>query len=137
MKITIPLSERYLTIPRLVLGDVFVKAGLDVCEITSYKVALTEACRNLVHFAYSHLEPNALQLSFTKTPIKLTIEVSNRGKCFCKQRVKAHPALSKWSLSNDIDLLMITSLVDELRTGVRLIDDECVAFVVLSKYLGA
>ncbi len=55
LELNIPLNERYLTIPRLVLGDVFVKAGLDICEITSYKVALTEVCRDLIYFSYRHL----------------------------------------------------------------------------------
>ncbi|NMB25063.1 MAG: hypothetical protein GX986_05965 [Firmicutes bacterium] len=135
LELIIPLNERYLTIPRLVLGDVFVKAGLDVCEITSYKVALTEVCRNLIHFSYRHLEPNPLELTFSTTPKKLTIIVSNRGRCFCTERVKTHPTLEQRGCPDNLDLMMVASLVDNLRTGIRFTNGECMAFMVITKYL--
>ena len=48
VEITIPLKEQYLTIPRLTISDLFDKLGLKVCDIAGYKVAVTDACRNLI-----------------------------------------------------------------------------------------
>jgi anti-sigma regulatory factor (Ser/Thr protein kinase) len=135
LELIIPLNERYLTIPRLVLGDIFNKVGLDICDITSYKVALTEACRNLMYFSYRHLEPNPLRLTFRIAPQRLTISISSQGKCFCDTRVKTHPALDQQDSTQNLDLLMVGSLVDDIRTGLRVTKEECIAFIVITKSL--
>jgi len=135
VELLLPLNERYLTIPRLALGDVFDKAGLDLCDIAGYKAALTEACRNLIHFSYRNLEPHRLRLVFLTEPNQIRIVCSVRGECYCEQRVKTHPILRQQEAAQDLDLLMVTSLVDHFRTGLRLVKGECIAFVELVKFL--
>jgi len=135
VELLIPLQERYLTIPRLALGDVFDKAGLDVCDIAGYKVALTEACRNLISFSHSHLEPQRLRLVFSTEPRQITISCSVGGDCLCERRVKTHPVLHQQEATRSLDLLVVASLVDHFRTGLRRLDDRCVAFVELLKFL--
>lgn len=135
IELMLPLNERYLTISRLTLGDVFDRAGLDVCDIAGYKVAMTEACRNLIHFSYRRLEPHRLRLVFSTEPHQISIFCSVGGKCYCEERVKTHPVLHKQEAVQDLDLLVVSSLVDHFRTGLRLLQDECMAFVELTKFL--
>ncbi|NMB45451.1 MAG: hypothetical protein GX998_03460 [Firmicutes bacterium] len=135
VELIVPLHERYLTIPRLALGDVFDKAGLDICDIAGYKVALTEACRNLIYFSYRHLEPPRLRVAFSTGPDRIIVLCIVEGECFCEERVKTHPALHRQEAVQDLDLLVVSSLVDHLRTGLRLLKGHCLAFVELTKFL--
>jgi hypothetical protein len=133
----LPLHERYLTIPRLALGDVFDKAGVDVCDIAGYKVALTEACRSLIHYSYRHLEPHRLQVLFTTESDQITILSSVGGECYCTEQVKTHPVLHHQAAVEDLDLLFMASLVDNYRTGLSRYNGECIAFIEITKFLGA
>ncbi|NLJ85468.1 MAG: hypothetical protein GX322_03440 [Firmicutes bacterium] len=135
IKLLIPLNERYLTIPRLVLSDVFGKVGLDVCDTTSYKVALTEAGRYLIYFSYRHLEPHPLQATFRIAPQEITIGMGVRGKCYCDTRIKAHPRLSQQEATGSLDLLLVASLVDGIRNGIRREGEDCTAFIEMTKFL--
>ncbi len=76
-------------------------------------------------------------MTFSTTPEKLTIVASNQGKCFCTQRVKTHPTLEQRDHPDNLELLMVASLVDDLRSGLRFTDGECTAFTVITKYLTA
>lgn len=137
VSLVLPLHERYLTIPRLALGDVFDKAGVDVCDIAGYKVALTEGCRSLIYYSYRHLEPHGLRVLFTTESDRITILCRVGGECYCKEQVMTHPVLHSHVAAEDLDLLFMASLVDHYRTGLSRRKDECMAFIEITKFLGA
>ncbi|NLJ67904.1 MAG: hypothetical protein GX341_01110 [Firmicutes bacterium] len=135
IELTIPLKEQYLTILRLTLSDLFDKMGLSVCDTAGYKVALTDACRNLMYFAHRHLCAKDLRLVISLTSDRITISCNIAGKCYCRDRVAAHPVLDKQEIYKDIDLLVISSLVDHYQVGLRMVEDQCSALIRLTKFL--
>ena len=137
VELIIPLKEQYLTILRLTLSELFDKMGLKVCDIAGYKVALTDACRNLIYFAHRHLCAQQLRLVVLLAPDRITISCSTTGKRFCRERVTAHPILEQQDIYRDIDLLVISSLVDHYRVSLRQAEDRVAAVVLLVKYLPA
>ena len=135
VELVVPLKEQYLTILRLTISDLFDKLGLSVCDVVGYKVAVTDACRNLIYFAHRHLCAKELKLVISLTPDRITIFCGTIGKCFCRSRVTTHPALDQQDFYKDIDLLAVSSLVDHYRVSLRQAKGHCSAVVELVKFL--
>jgi len=135
VELVIPLKEQYLTILRLTLSDLFDKMGLSVCDIAGYKVALTDACRHLIYFAHRHLFAKDLRLVILLSSDRISISCSTAGKCFCRKTVTTHPILERHDVYKDIDLLVMSSLVDHYRVSLRRAEDRCSAVVELIKFL--
>ena len=49
--------------------------------------------------------------------------------------MQAYPVLDKQEIYKDIDLLVISSLVDHYQVGLRMVEDQCSALIRLTKFL--
>ncbi len=76
------LGPRMLRIVRDVAGRVARLAGLDEDEVNAFKLAVDEACTNVLRHAYGSDPTRRLLLSFATTESKLTVKLHDFGVGF-------------------------------------------------------
>ncbi|CAM4412349.1 serine/threonine-protein kinase RsbW [Paenibacillus endophyticus] len=102
--LTIPARAEFIDIVRLTLFGIANKAGFSYEEIEDMKVAVTEACTNVVLHAYSNAQPGVIDLSFELEHNGITIRIKDEGSSF-----KYKPADSKAATLHDKELSEVTA----------------------------
>lgn len=102
--LTIPARAEFIDIVRLTLFGIANKAGFSYEEIEDMKVAVTEACTNVVLHAYSNSQPGEIEISFELEENGITIRIKDEGSSF-----KYEPAESKSVTLHDKELSEVTS----------------------------
>ncbi|WP_138755333.1 anti-sigma B factor RsbW [Paenibacillus sinopodophylli] len=80
--LTIPARAEFVDIARLTLFGIANKAGFSYEEIEDMKVAVTEACTNVVLHAYSNAQPGIIELSFEIEDKGISIRIKDEGSSF-------------------------------------------------------
>ncbi|MDB5053915.1 MAG: putative anti-sigma regulatory factor, serine/threonine protein kinase [Bacilli bacterium] len=82
IELTIPAKAEYLHIVRLTLFGIATKAGFSFEEIEDMKVAVTEACNNVVLYAYKEGASGILDIHFELIEDGLSIHIKDEGNSF-------------------------------------------------------
>lgn len=124
----------HLVLARLVLTGIAVAEGLSEQFVSDMKLAVTEACTNVVEHAYARrggveamdgTVPSVF-VSYTVGPAELAVEVADQGDGFDLAEVRRAITPPPKDATGGMGLSIIESLVDELtitsdRTGSRIV----------------
>jgi serine/threonine-protein kinase RsbW len=80
--LSLPAQAECVDIARLTLYGISCQMGFSYEEVEDMKVAVAEACNNVVLHAYSGTEPGTIDLEFVCEEEELVITVSDSGSSF-------------------------------------------------------
>ncbi len=117
IELQIPCDPKYIGVARLVAAGVGAHSGLNADEIDDLKVAVSEACTNVIDHAFPDSEktdqPTTISLRFTSSKTGLQVEVEDYGVGFDPDNLPK-PELNEPSVNGGLGLYLITQLTDEV-----------------------
>ena len=81
LKLSIPANSKYVSIVRMVVSGLASKIGFSSDAIEDIKVAVSEACNNVVQYAYPDMQ-GTIDISLTPGEKSLSLEIRDTGKGF-------------------------------------------------------
>lgn len=120
-ELEVPAKEQHLSEIRDFITDIATQAGFSLHEVNNLKLALDEACSNVVRHAYQGREPGTIHLKVYWREKQLEIEIIDRGKGFNWKGAKA-PDLNRYvdiGKKGGLGIWFIRRLMDktEYRSG--------------------
>ena len=136
IRLTIPARAEYIDMVRLTLFGIANKAGFSYEEIEDMKVAVTEACTNVVLHAYSDGQPGLVDIIFELEKEEISIRIKDEGNSFQYEPSKGKPvSLHDKELSEvtagGLGLFMMNALMDKVE-----VLSERGTEVILTKLIG-
>jgi len=117
VELQIPCNPKYIAVARLVAAGVGARSGLSVDDIDDLKVAVSEACTNVIDHAFPDPEKaehsTAISLRFTPRENGLQVEVEDYGAGFDPDDLP-QPELYELSVDRGLGLYLINQLTDEV-----------------------
>ncbi|NIK67149.1 anti-sigma B factor RsbW [Paenibacillus sp. BK720] len=134
--LTIPAKAEYIDIVRLTLSGLAAKEGFSYEEIEDMKVAVTEACSNVVLHAYNGGEFGVIEVIFEAEEDSFQIRVKDSGNSFhYEPTVIAQASLHEKPLIDanvgGLGLFLMQALMDQVE-----VHSELGTEVILTKRLG-
>lgn len=114
-EIEVPASERYLGDIRTFISDICLETGFSSHEINNIKLAIDEACSNVVRHAYKGLEPGMIQLLVKRRDREVEIYINDKGKSFEWKKART-PDLNRYveiGKKGGLGIWFIRKLMDE------------------------
>jgi serine/threonine-protein kinase RsbW len=110
--LTIPAKAEYIVLSRLALSGLARARALEPALIADLKLALTEACSNVVRHAYKEQPAGEVEVRYELDEDKLSVEVVDEGIGF-------DPAAAAAAAGDELDegglgISIIRAIVDEL-----------------------
>lgn len=105
-----PARSGYLVLARLAVDEIARQMALGRTEVADLKLAVTEACSNVVRHAYPVTAPGPIELDLVAEDDRLEVVVEDRGTGIALPL----PALAGPSELGGMGLPIIRSVVDEL-----------------------
>ncbi|SFE55996.1 serine/threonine-protein kinase RsbW [Paenibacillus catalpae] len=136
ISLTIPAQADYIDIVRLTLSGLAAKEGFSYEEIEDMKVAVTEACTNVVLHAYDGGVHGIMEIVFEVQQDSLHIRVKDSGSSFFYEpSVIADASLHHKPLSDanvgGLGLFLMQALMDQVEVRTEMGTE-----VILTKRLG-
>lgn len=136
ISLTIPAKAEYIDVVRLTLSGLAAKEGFSYEEIEDMKVAVTEACSNVVLHAYNGGDFGIIEIVFEMEQDFFQIRVKDSGSSFMfEPSIIANAALHHKPLSDanvgGLGLFLMQALMDHVE-----VRSEMGTEVLLSKRLG-
>lgn len=115
VRLTIPAKAEYITLGRLALTGLARAKLVPEEEVADLKVALSEACSNVVRHAYEEGHEGVVEIRYELEPNRIAIEVSDDGSGFGFDPAELEDAdkLSEGGLG----IAIIRALSDEVDIG--------------------
>lgn len=119
VKLTLPAEAEYLDIVRLTLYGVTSKLGFSYEEIEDMKVAVSEACNNVIVHTYEPDESGVLEVSFDPVRNGVFITIKDQGQSFDHiQKIESISSLHNKSLQEvrigGLGLYLMQALMDKV-----------------------
>lgn len=114
VRLSFPAKPDYLVLARLALSGTLRHLGLDDEEVGDLKLAVTEACGNVVKHAYDD-GPGPVDVAFLLHPDRLVVIVEDQGAGI--GRAPAHPEPPEGPLESGMGMAIISAIVDEHDVG--------------------
>ncbi|GAA4724872.1 anti-sigma B factor RsbW [Brevibacillus fulvus] len=136
VELSLPAKEEYIGLARLLVSGIANRAGLSYDEIEDVKLAVAEACTNVVFHAYNNLPKGQIRLHGMLYPDRLVIVVADQGNSFDFSDIVSEmgPINQEASIEDlkegGLGLFLIHSLMDEVK-----ISSEAGVVVSMTKYL--
>jgi len=134
--LTIPAQAEYIDTVRLAVYSIASKAGFSYEDIEDMKVAVSEACTNVVLHAYEHQHDGIIDITFEIDTDSISIKIKDYGSSFeYDQQPEPALPLRHNKLENitpgGLGIYMMQALMDhvEIHTGPG-------TEIVLAKRLG-
>jgi serine/threonine-protein kinase RsbW len=110
--LTLDARPENLALTRLALAGVAANAGAPREVVSDLKLAVTEACTNVIQHAYEGAGPGSIVVRYTGEPGTIAIEVEDSGSGF---EPGASPGgVGRNGSGNGMGLMIIQVLTDEL-----------------------
>jgi len=109
--ISLPASPEYIAVARLAVSGVAAWMGFTVDKIDDIKMALSEACLNVVQYAYENQE-GRVDIRCVPHKDELEIIVIDTGKGFDLEKTALEMNEKEFNLG--LGLMFIKSLMDEM-----------------------
>ncbi|GAF11776.1 serine-protein kinase RsbW [Bacillus sp. JCM 19046] len=132
--IELPAKSEYVSIARLSVSGIANRLGFSYDDIEDIKIAVAEACTNVVEHAYS--EDGFISLACYIYEDRIKIIVADQGKSFNIDEVESRlgPVDSKKPVGDlkegGLGLFLITTLMDKVE-----INEDNGVMLVMTKYL--
>lgn len=136
IEMIVPSKPEYLAVIRLAISGIANRMGYTYEEIEDIKIAITEACTNVVFHAYDDDTEGLTKINCFVHDDRLEIIVIDQGKSFdtTLAQKKTRPVHSKASIENmkegGLGLFLIEALMDK----VEIYGDDGV-IVAMTKFL--
>ncbi|WP_058301388.1 anti-sigma B factor RsbW [Gorillibacterium timonense] len=133
--LSLPAEAECIDIARLALYGISNQMGFSYEDIEDMKVAIAEACNNVVLHAYAGAEQGTIDIEFLRSEAELTITVSDSGESFPYDRA-AHTEMPYEGKSLDdisaggLGIYLMQALMDRVE-----VEQEAGTKVMLTKYL--
>lgn len=133
--LSLPAEAECIDIARLTLYGISSQMGFSYEDIEDMKVAVAEACNNVVLHAYREEEPGTIDLEFVAEPSQLTITVTDSGESFPYDQAAHAGAPYEGKSLEDISagglgIYLMQALMDQVE-----VEQESGTKVILTKYL--
>lgn len=136
MEMVVPAKPEYVGVVRLTASGVANRMGYSFDDIEDIKVAVSEACTNVVNHAYQNGENGKITIGFAIYEKRLEIMVADRGQSFDvgQIRQKGKPfdkdvAIEKMN-EGGLGLFLIETLMDKVE-----IRSDSGVVVLMTKFL--
>ncbi len=118
IEMLLPCEPSFLFVVRLAVAGAGTRAGLGIEEIEDAKVAVCEACTNVIEHAYPEEKGLAsegfMRVRMTVRPGELRLEVEDEGVGFDPKRLpKINP--EEMPVEGGLGLYLIRQLMDEVK----------------------
>ncbi|HZG18239.1 MAG TPA: anti-sigma B factor RsbW [Candidatus Bathyarchaeia archaeon] len=136
IEMSLPARAEYVGVVRLTVSGIANRAGMAYDDIEDVKLAVAEACTNVVQHAYAADDVGSIHLRCKIMEDRMVIEVADDGKSFQVDAVPAKLKPIDHSLSVDelteggLGLYLIHTLMDEVQ-----ISGEHGVIISMTKYL--
>ncbi|WP_096201988.1 anti-sigma B factor RsbW [Bacillus sp. FJAT-45350] len=134
IEMKVPAKPEYVGVVRLTVSGIANRLGYTYDDIEDIKIAVAEACTNVVDHAYE-LE-GSISLSFKAYPDRLEMMIADNGMSFDSNDIKKKlgPLDSSKPIGElkegGLGLFLINTLMDKVE-----IDDESGVVLVMTKFL--
>lgn len=134
IQMSIPAKPEYVGVVRLTVSGVANRLGFTYDEIEDMKIAVAEACTNVVDHAYQ--EGGTMNVSFYLYPNRMEIIVADRGQSFDVDNLRDRlgPVDSTKPVGDlkegGLGLFLINTLMDKVE-----INDESGVVLMMTKFL--
>lgn len=110
--LTIPAKAEYIVLSRLALSGLARARALEPALVADLKLALTEACSNVVRHAYKEQPAGEVEVRYQLDEDKLSVEVVDEGIGFDPEAAAA--AAGDELDEGGLGISIIRAIVDEL-----------------------
>jgi serine/threonine-protein kinase RsbW len=110
--LTIPAKAEYIVLSRLALSGLARARALEPALVADLKLALTEACSNVVRHAYKEQPTGEVEVRYELDEDKLSVEVVDEGIGFDPEAAAA--AAGDELDEGGLGISIIRAIVDEL-----------------------
>lgn len=119
VKINVPARADYISVIRLTVSGLAYQMGFSYNDIEDIKVAIAEACNNVVSHAYENNEGN-LSVDFHIREELLEIVVSDQGTAFDANKIKNNATSLHGKNLDEIDvgglgIYLMKTLMDDIK----------------------
>lgn len=133
-RLTIPSSTRFLAKVRRFVETYAAEARFSEREISALKIAVDEACANVIKHAYNGESNHTLDIDIIVRPDKFTVRIRDRGKAF-DTSTYSRPELADLAQqrrAGGLGVHIMQKVMDEVTYKTRGKSNEC----CLIKYRG-
>ncbi|WP_232698962.1 anti-sigma B factor RsbW [Brevibacillus daliensis] len=136
VRMTIPAHADYIDVVRLSLYGIATRMGYSFEDIEDMKVAVSEACNNVIVHAYKGHDDAYIDVVFQTSPQALSIRIKDFGESFDFKRAaeraeSLHGKEVTELKAGGLGIYMMQALMDEVE-----VINENGTEVVLTKWLG-
>lgn len=118
IEMKVPCDPKFLSVVRLAVAGAAARAGLAVAEIDDVKVAISEACTNVIDHAFGGSEPAppaAFLVRITVRDGELRLEVLDEGSGFDPKHLPAATVEDAAERERGLGLFLMQGLMDEVK----------------------
>lgn len=136
IEMKVPAKPEYVGVVRLTVSGIANRMGYAYDDIEDIKIAVAEACTNVVNHAYEGDEEGHMTVGCGVYADRMELMVADRGKSFNLRQLREQlgPITSSHSVSDlnegGLGLFLIESLMDRVE-----ISNESGVIVVMTKFL--
>ena len=110
--LTFPALPEYVGEVRAALEDFLRQAGIKGETVADLKAAVSEACANVVRYAYAD-DPGDMQICFKLSPQNITVTVTDQGRGFDTKNPPQRP-LNDADIHLGMGLQLMRGMTDEM-----------------------
>ena len=118
IEMTVPCDPRFLSVVRLTVAGAAARAGLAVGDIDDVKVALSEACTNVMEHAFPGQEDLAAQSLVIRLDVRegeLRLEVLDQGVGFDPKHLPKADTEEVLEREGGLGIFLMHGLMDEVK----------------------
>ena len=116
IELIIPCEPRFLSVVRLTVAGTATRAGLGVAEIDDVKVAVSEACTNVIEHAYDSAGAcQPIRIRMTAKQDELRVEVEDEGVGFDPKRLPQVNPEQRAQEEGGLGIYLMRQLMDEVK----------------------
>lgn len=118
IEMRVPCQSRFLSVLRLAVAGAASRAGLGVGEVDDVKVAVSEACTNVIDHAFppeQEAGEQTINLRMTVREGELRLEVEDQGVGFDPKRLPKLELEDHVELEGGLGLYLIRGLMDDVK----------------------
>ena len=112
VRLSFPAKPDYLLLARLALSGLARKVAMSDEVLADLKLAVTEACGNAVHHAYTGAERGDVTISYVVSNSALEMIVEDQGRGFGGREIPAEPVSAP--VESGMGISIMKAIVDDL-----------------------
>ena len=119
IELTIPFRPEYVAVARLTISGIGNRMGFSLDDIEDIKLAVAEACNNVIQHAYegSNLPEEEIKIQCTVYPSKLDIIIKDKGKGFSPEALEPYMKRAVTKKEDErlgLGVFLMRNLMDEV-----------------------